>query len=109
MKNRRWEIEIRKLLSGLTIKEVACRLRVPYQTARRIIREYKYRTVDGRCYGQNDRRKFHPREADWKLSNIALARQFKVSRERVRAVRWQLGKPRVESRGRPSKKVQKRC
>jgi hypothetical protein len=89
-----------KLPPGLTIPQVAKRFRVNYQTARRLIKMNLYLYTDGRHFGQLKRRKFNPAKADWRKSNVAIAKQFCVSRERVRVVRGKLGHPFIESRGR---------
>ena len=59
--------------------------------------------TDGRRFAQLKTRKFNPKKADWTQSNIALARRWKVTRQRVQQIRKQLGHPKVESRGRPRK------
>lgn len=89
---------VRSLPPGLTQKEAACRLGLPYQTARQLIERHRYRAEDGRKFRSG--KKFLPDQADWTASNADLARQFGVSRERVRQWRKHLGKPFVESRGR---------
>lgn len=89
---------LKSLPSGLTQKEVATRLGLPYQTARQLIARARYRSEDGRRFRPG--RKFVPENADWTASNADLAREFGVSRERVRQFRKALGKPFVESRGR---------
>ena len=102
-RNRNWEQAIASLVASLTFQEVAKRLGVNYQVARRIINEYGYKAVDGRKFGQVENRKLEPDKVDWRMSNVDIARQFGVSRERVRFVRNYLGKPKIESRGRRRK------
>jgi hypothetical protein len=46
-------------------------------------------------------RKVNPDKIDWRKSNIQIARELLVSRERIRFVRKRAGKPKVEARGRP--------
>lgn len=85
---------------GLTYIEASRRLGLPYQTARLALKRERYRAVDGRQYSQRGERKIRTEDVDWKQSNIEIARQCGVSRERVRFLREKLGKPMVESRGR---------
>lgn len=103
MKDDCLERKLAKLPKLLTGVELARRLGIDYQRVLRIVRETGYPMTDGRRYSQHRRRKFRPEDADWTLSNVALARQFNVSRERVRLIRKQLDKPFVEARGRPRK------
>lgn len=96
------------LPAKLTIAEVSHRLGLSYQVARSAIRKHGYDFEDGRAYGQKCRRKFNPERADWTRSNIAIAWENGISRERVRVIRGKLGKPFVESRGQPRKYAQRR-
>lgn len=98
-----WPKIFRALPRGLTFSEVANRIGKPYQQTRNAIIKFGYRVTDGRKFSQNPKRKLRVEEADWTKSNMELANQFKVSRERVRFLRAQLGKPFVESRGRKSR------
>lgn len=88
------------LPAGLTITEVSNRTGWDYQKARRLAREHRYRSSDGRTFSQAGKRKLEPHGIDWTMSNADIARQFGVSRERVRRVRQNLGMEKVESRGR---------
>ena len=83
------------------------RLPLCYQRALRAIlaETLGYPIPDGRRFAQLKTRKFNPGKADWTQSNIALARKWKVTRQRVLAIRKQLGHPKVESRGRKAKHV----
>lgn len=96
------ETLIEALPPGLTFQEAALRLGVDYQACRRAIQKYGYRASDGRRYCQNSTRKLVPEKIDWRKSNIQIARELLISRERVRVVRSKIGKPLVESRGRKS-------
>ncbi len=40
------------------------------------------------------------KKADWSKSNIVIAAEFGVTRERIRQIRERIGKPKVEARGR---------
>lgn len=94
----------RRLLSGLpkrlTVPELMRRLDLTYMQARTAAKRAGYQTSDGRKFCQRKKRRVIPEKADWTKSNADLARLFKVSRERVRQIRNELGKPFVESRGR---------
>ena len=76
-----------KLPSGLTYTKLARRFRVPYLTALRAAHKFGYAAADGRHSGQMHRRLFDPETVDWNKSNIQIARELLVSRERVRQVR----------------------
>lgn len=104
-KDRKWRIAVDRLAAGLSISEMSRRLGVSYQIARRIAIAYKYPVADARKFGQSARRKIVPEEIDWTMSNIAIARKFNISRQRVKVVRDKLGIPMIEARGR--KKVKK--
>ena len=99
----KWKSLIDSLPDGLTFSEAAKRLGLPYQATRQAIIRYRYPAVDGRRYGQRRVRRMVPESIDWRKSNIQIARELLVSRERVRIVRKALGKKRVESRGRKAK------
>lgn len=96
---------VRSLPPGLSQIEVARRIGLPYQSARQVIARCKYKSADGRAFSQNTKRRLMAEQCDWKRSNADLAREFGVSRERVRQMRDQLGKPFVESRGRKPRSV----
>lgn len=108
MKSRlSWKLLVSTLPPGLTIAEASRRLRRPYWGTLEAIHRYGYEYSDGRRFRWSDSRlarkrgyRFNPLKADWSKSNIALAKRFGVSRERVRIVRRNLGLPFVESRGR---------
>jgi hypothetical protein len=91
--------KIRTLPENLTFNEAAKRIGLNYQSARRHLIAFGYPHSDGRKYSQSGKRRFDPDLADWSQSNIEIASQFGVTRERVRLVRKQLNKPFVESRG----------
>lgn len=90
IKPERFEV-IRRSPKPLTISQIAQRLRVPYHSARRLVLKFRYKARDGRANGQDHRRIFHPGKADWRRSNVELARKFGVSRERVRKLRERFG------------------
>lgn len=94
-----------RLPKGLSYGEAARRLGLDYQACRKLLLEQGYRATDGRTYAQNGKRRFPAEDADWTRSNVWLARRYGVSRNLVRMWRDRLGKPKVESRGRPRKKV----
>ena len=76
-----------RLPSGLTFTQVSRRLRVNYLQAFRAAHKFGYAATDGRHLAQRHRRLFDPEKVDWKKSNIQIARELLVSRERVRQVR----------------------
>jgi len=94
---------VKSLPFGLSYREAAARIGLPYQRVRLAMIRDKYPVADGRGFSQNGRRKLNPALLDWSKSNIALARQWKCSRERVRTLRQKLGLPKIESRGRRKK------
>lgn len=100
MTDKEWNRLLRSLPRGLSYLEAADRLGLHYQQVRNAIKRLGYRAIDGRRFSQNHRRKIRAEDVDWSMSNIAIARLFGVSKERVRAIRDRLGKPFVESRGR---------
>lgn len=85
---------------GLTPTEISRRLGVDYHAALRLISRRRYRASDGRKFSQNHKRRLLPEQVDWTRSNADIAREFAVSRERVRVMRNRLRKKFVESRGR---------
>lgn len=91
---------IESLPIGLTLGEAARRLGQTYQATRHHILKFGYPAVDSRKFAQSAKRKLDPAKIDWSQSNVTIAAQCGVSRERVRSVRQQLKLPRVESRGR---------
>ena len=97
-KNRKdWERIISSLPPGLTQWEAAKRLNRSPDTVRGWLLRLNYPYTDGRtCIWDEDRphrqRKLPFKSVDWSLPNVVIARQFKVSRERVRQVRERLGK-----------------
>jgi len=98
-----WKQKLRDLPAGLTYSEVASRIGVGYFTARSAMLKHHYDAPDGRWFSKRGSRKVKPDKVDWTMPNIAIAKAFKVSRERIRMIRKQLGKPFVESRGRKKK------
>ena len=100
-----WKAAIKTLPPGLTPREAASRLGLPYHSVRAALRLNGYRAADARTLVQNSRRKLIPDRIKWTMSNADIARRFGVSREAVRQLRNELGKPFVESRGyRPANK-----
>jgi hypothetical protein len=80
---------LKRLHPGMTISEVAKHLGSPYQITRRLVLRHGYHRLDGRRFAQQFRRLLDPNSADWKKSNLQLARQFLVSKQRVSIVRKQ--------------------
>jgi len=84
-----WKRIIAELPPNLTLAELCQRLDKKYQTVRRAMRVYGYACFDGRRFAMIKYRKLKPEAVDWSLPNCEIARQFNVSRERVRQVRKQ--------------------
>lgn len=102
-----WDLVISALPPNLTTSQAASLLNRNYTTVRSNLHRHQYSTRDGRHH----RYVFRPPVSrvnwstiNWRLSNIAIARQRGVSREIVRRMRKRLGKPFVESRGAKPKK-----
>lgn len=100
MKKFNWKDLIKSLPLGLTFSQAAKRLRRDYQCTRQALFKYRYRALDGRHTAQLKTRKVNPDKIDWRKSNIQIARELLVSRERIRFVRKHAGKAKVEARGR---------
>lgn len=105
-----WKKLIEKLPPMLTFSQAANMLLMPYTTVRLNLKRHGYKNRDGR----NLRYVFRPahskvawHDVDWTLSNVALSKKYRTSREYVRRMRNRLGKPFVESRGNKPKRVVK--
>lgn len=102
-----WDQIVAALPANLTVTQAASLLHRNYTTVRKNLRQRNYPARNGhKC-----RFVFSPPQTqvkwesvNWRLSNIAIARQRGVSREIVRRMRNRLGKPFVESRGAKPKK-----
>lgn len=90
-----WTSLIKTLPLNLTAEEAAKIFRRSVTLTRRRLIENGYNIKNAR---KNKRAEWISK-ANWSLANIVIARKFKISRERVRKVRKNLGKPFVESRG----------
>lgn len=98
-----WEEAIGDLPKGLTATQAAHRLKKPYALTWRWLNHFGYDSPDTR--GKHVRskgwikkhRRLDPAKANWKRRDVDLAKQFGVSRERVRQVRNREGK-RVEEK-----------
>lgn len=80
--------------------EVGRYLELPYPSVFYWSKKLGYRPADGRtrCWPERRRlnlRRFDHSAVDWLQPNILLARRHKVSRERIRQLRNQLGQPKV--------------
>lgn len=92
MKLKEWKPLVASLPQGLTVKAAADYLGHNYATVRLWLVRFKYRFTDGRKHAWPLKRrmgitKIDPKRVDWSKSNIAIAKQFNVSRERVRQIR----------------------
>lgn len=88
---------IASLPAGLTLSEVAKRLKVSYTTASRVCSGYGYVCKRKETPSLIPRIKELIRKG---LPNIEIARAVSVSREHVRRIRLDLKAPKVENRGR---------
>lgn len=86
-KYRNWPALIKQLPPGLTYYQAARRLKVPYTVIRYAIHRYRYRAVDGRSFGQRVRRILDPDKTDWRKSDLQIARELLISKQRVNRVR----------------------
>lgn len=92
MTEKDWKSRIRQLPKGLTLQQAATRLKVKYHTARHWIKRINYKFSDGRQFiwteqMRLDRAKVDPSKLDWSKPNVVLARENKISRERIRQLR----------------------
>lgn len=98
MKNAMWATLIRALPEELSVSTVSKIFKRSVITTRRKLIEHGYR------FKHREPREYvmptWAQKADWKMPNIDIARKFGITKERVRVFRKQLGKPKVESRGR---------
>lgn len=86
---RDWSKLLGELPPGLTFSQVAKRLKAPYGSTRIAIHCYRYPASDGRAHGQRLRRILDPEKVDWSKSDIEIARELLISKQRVNLVRHQ--------------------
>lgn len=103
VKSNEWQSVLEQLPPNLSQAEAARFLGLKHTTVRRWLILLGYQFKDGRASSWTIRRrrsqmKFIAERADWSLPNIVIAKKFKVSRERVRQVRAELGKKKVNGR-----------
>lgn len=84
---RHWPKLIAKLPPGLSFGQAARKLRAPYTVVRYAIHRYGYPAVDGRSFGQRVRRILDPDKTDWRKSDLQIARELLISKQRVNRVR----------------------
>jgi hypothetical protein len=116
MTRAEWAKEIRKLPKGLGYQAAADYLGQSYHRTRFWMLKLGYRCSIRRKQGHFWRRQETAAIydlIDWSLSNIEIAKRLPVnpmtgrprSRERIRQLRNEFGKPKVEARGRKKKVV----
>ena len=103
MKRIQWQTLVESLPENLTVKAAAKYLDLPYFTVRYWLLQLGYKFRDGRncCWSQARRAKFTKLVAskvDWDLTNVAIAKRFGVSRQRVHQVRSRLKFPKIGGR-----------
>ena len=82
-----WPSLFKRIPPGLTFAQVAKRLRTPYANTLRQIHLHGYPAVDGRTHSQDFRRVLDPDKVDWRKSDLTIARELLISRQRVHKVR----------------------
>ena len=82
-----------RLPPGLTVPEVARRLRITHAQAYQYSRELGYQLKLRSPNGSLKISWKQWKQVDWEISNAEIARRTGVSRERVRQVRQQIGRP----------------
>jgi hypothetical protein len=105
MKRNCWKELIESLPTGLTQPQAANRLRRAVGAVRYWIKQLGYKHADGRCIAWTEARKQARRKVshsliDWKQTNVAIAKQHGLSRERVRQIRSALKLAKVNGRKR---------
>lgn len=98
-----WKATIRSLPPGLSLTQAAQHLDKPFGSVRHWIMRLGYKFTDGRslCWPESRKRKcrtLDPAQVDWSQTNIAIAKQFGVSRERVRQIRQAMNIKKVGGR-----------
>jgi hypothetical protein len=86
-----WKILITAVPHGLTLQAAVKFLGLNYGISRYWLKRYGYQYADGRAVWTPERKRkarwFDHDEIDWSKKNTQIARQFKVSRERIRQLR----------------------
>lgn len=99
MKRKDWKALIDSLPANLSPRQAAKFLKRPEGTVRYWIARLNYRFADGRHKWSDERlaraRTFDYGNVDWSMRDCQLARQYRVSRERIRQIRILLDKPKV--------------
>lgn len=103
VKSNEWKEILKQLPPNLSQAEAARFLGLKHTTVRRWLLLAGYKFKDGRASSwtvsrRRSQMKFIWERADWSKSNIEIAKQFNVSRERVRQVRAERGKKKVNGR-----------
>jgi hypothetical protein len=87
-RQRQWSEKLASIEPGLKLGELAARLGEPYATVQRWASFFGYAIRDGRT---ERAARVNWAEADWGKTNVEIARELGVSRERVRQVRERSG------------------
>jgi hypothetical protein len=103
MKRAQWKQLVDRLPNGMSQVAAARYLGMKETTVRYWLLKLGYRFADGRKFCWPSKRrlaltKFVSNKANWTRTNADLAREFGVSRERVRQVRAQLKIKKVKGR-----------
>ena len=95
MTRSQWQSKLRSLPKGLTLKQVARRLRKPYQLAARWCKVFGSRNRIDRAWTAQRLREFRRApwsRVPWNMANVEIARSYGVSREIVRRRRKEFTK-----------------
>jgi hypothetical protein len=94
MNRKHWVKLVRSIPPGMSQLDAARYLNRKGSTVRYWLLKLKYRDSDGRRHWPERRkekfRTINPHAVDWKQTNVAIAKQHGVSRERVRQLRRDL-------------------
>lgn len=93
-RQQRWAQRLASVEPGLRLTDLAARLKQPYATVQRWAAFFGYPILDAR---RDRSARVNWGRVDWRKSNVQLARELGVSRERVRQVRRTAGIAPVES------------
>lgn len=93
-RQQRWREVLASAEPGLKLAELAARLKQPYATVQRWAAFFAYPIRDGR---RERAARVDWRRVDWRKTNVQIAHELGVSRERVRQVRRTSGIPPVQT------------
>jgi hypothetical protein len=98
-----WSEKIKSLPASLTQTQAGKFLKLKSCTVRLWLLRFGYKSPDGREIEWPEsrrakRRIMNPAKVDWSQTNLAIAKKYGISRERVRQVRSRLGVAKVGGR-----------